>query len=124
MGTVALRSLRYGFATAVALIVLVPVIYAVLGGFRTTGQIAERPVDIPRPWIFDNYSEILRSDTFHEQLRNSAVVAAITLAVVLPCASMAAFVLARFSFAGREAVLFLVGIKDALEDPARLILEI
>ena len=107
-----LRPLRYGFAVAVALVVLVPVIYAVLGGFRTTGQIAARPVDIPRPWIFENYSEILRSDTFHEQLRNSVVVAAITLAVVLPCASMAAFVLARFSFAGREAVymLFAVGL--------------
>jgi len=96
--------MRYVFALAVALVVIVPVLYAVLGGFRTTGQIAARPVDLPHPWVFDNYREILGSDTFWEQVRNSVVVAAVTLALVLPCASCAAFVLARFSFAGREAV--------------------
>jgi raffinose/stachyose/melibiose transport system permease protein len=100
----AARSLRYALAVAVALVVLVPVVYAVLGGFRTTGQIAARPIDLPRPWVFDNYTEILRSDTFWRQVRNSAVVCAITLVVVVPCASGAAFVLARFSFAGREVV--------------------
>jgi raffinose/stachyose/melibiose transport system permease protein len=107
-----LRPLRYGIAIAVALAVLVPVLYAVLGGFRTTGQIADRPVDLPRPWVFDHYREILRSDTFWHQLGYSVLVAGITLAVVLPCASLAAFVLARFSFAGREAIymLFAVGL--------------
>lgn len=107
-----LRPLRYGVAVAVALVVVVPVLYAVLGGFRTTGQIADRPMDLPRPWVFDNYREILGSDTFWHQLGYSALIAAITLAVVLPCASLAAFVLARFDFAGREAVymLFAVGL--------------
>jgi raffinose/stachyose/melibiose transport system permease protein len=100
----AARSVRYALAGAVALVVLVPVVYAVLGGFRTTGQIAARPIDLPRPWVFDNYTEILRSDTFWRQVRNSVVVCAITLVVVVPCASGAAFVLARFSFAGREVV--------------------
>jgi raffinose/stachyose/melibiose transport system permease protein len=106
------RTIRYVFALAVALVVIVPVLYAVLGGFRTTGQIAARPVDLPHPWVFDNYREILGSDTFWEQVRNSVVVAAVTLALVLPCASCAAFVLARFSFAGREAVylFFAIGL--------------
>jgi raffinose/stachyose/melibiose transport system permease protein len=105
-------SLRYAFAVAVALVVLVPVIYAVLGGFRTTGQIAAHPVDLPQPWVFDNYSEILRSDTVWQQVGNSVLIAAVTLAVVLPCSSFAAFVLARFEFAGREAVymFFAIGL--------------
>jgi raffinose/stachyose/melibiose transport system permease protein len=96
----------------VALVVIVPVLYAVLGGFRTTGQIAQSPVGLPAPWVFENYLEILRSGSFWRQLTNSVVIAFITMAIVVPCASMAAFVLARFSFAGREAVyaLFTLGL--------------
>jgi raffinose/stachyose/melibiose transport system permease protein len=106
------RSALYAVALGVLLVVVVPVIYAVLGGFRTTGQISADPVGLPRPWVFDNYREILGSRTFWLQLRNSVLVAAITMAVVVPCASLAAFALARFEFAGREAVyaLFTVGL--------------
>jgi raffinose/stachyose/melibiose transport system permease protein len=94
----------YAIAGGMSLVVLVPVLYAVLGGFRTTGQISADPVDLPDPWVFDNYSTILRSGTFWRQVANSAVVASLTMLVVVPCASLTAFVLARFSFAGRETV--------------------
>jgi len=106
------RSARYAVALGVLAVVVVPVIYAVLGGFRTTGQISADPVGLPRPWVFDNYREILGSATFWRQLRNSVLVAALTMAVVVPCASLAAFALARFEFTGREAVyaLFTVGL--------------
>ena len=106
------RVAMYAIATGVVFAISVPVVYAVLGGFRTTGQLSDRPVGLPDPWVFENYREILASDTFWLQLRNSALVAAITLAIVVPCASMAAFVLARFSFGGREAfyTLFTLGL--------------
>jgi raffinose/stachyose/melibiose transport system permease protein len=106
------RVAMYAIATGVVFVISVPVVYAVLGGFRTTGQLSGRPVGLPDPWVFDNYREILASDTFWLQLRNSVLVAAITLAIVVPCASMAAFVLARFSFGGREAfyTLFTLGL--------------
>jgi len=106
------RSALYAIAIGVVLVIIVPVIYAVLGGFRTTGQISADPVGLPHPWVFDNYIEIIKSATFREQLLNSLVVAAITMAVVVPCGSLAAFALARFSFAGREAVyaLFTLGL--------------
>lgn len=102
----------YAIATVLVFVVSVPVLYAVLGGFRTTGQLSDRPVGLPDPWVFDNYREILASDTFWLQLRNSVLVAIITLAVVVPCSTMAAFVLARFSFRGREAfyALFTLGL--------------
>jgi raffinose/stachyose/melibiose transport system permease protein len=98
------RGAMYAIAIGVVLIVLVPILYAVLGGFRTTGQISARPVDLPHPWVFENYSEIITSGSFWRQVGNSVLIATITMAVVVPCASLAAFVLARFSFRGREAV--------------------
>jgi raffinose/stachyose/melibiose transport system permease protein len=98
------RGAMYAIAIGVVLVVLVPIIYAVLGGFRTTGQISAHPVDLPDPWVFDNYREIITSGSFWRQVGNSVLIAVITMAVVVPCASLAAFVLARFSFRGREAV--------------------
>jgi raffinose/stachyose/melibiose transport system permease protein len=98
------RGAMYAIAIGVVLVVLVPIIYAVLGGFRTTGQISARPVDLPHPWVFENYREIITSESFWRQVGNSVLIAVITMAVVVPCASLAAFVLARFSFRGREAV--------------------
>ena len=102
----------YAIAVGVLLVVIVPVAYAVLGGFRTTGQIADRPVGLPDPWVLDNYRAILAEVRFWRQLGNSVLIAAITMAVVVPCASLAAFVLARYSFRGREAVyaLFTLGL--------------
>jgi raffinose/stachyose/melibiose transport system permease protein len=95
---------KYAVALGVVLVIVVPVLYAVLGGFRTTGQISADPVGLPDPWVLDNYSEILRSPTFWRQVRNSVVIAGITLVVVVPASALAAFVLARFEFAGRELV--------------------
>ena len=66
------RALLYLAAVLVALAILVPLLYAVLGGFRDTGQIGADPVGLPDPWVFSNYSEILGSGTFWRQCRNSA----------------------------------------------------
>ena len=45
----------YVVALVLTAIVLVPIVFVVLGGFRTTGQIAADPVGLPDPWVADNY---------------------------------------------------------------------
>ena len=47
------RRPRYVVALVLAAIVLVPVVYVVLGGFRTTAQIAAEPAGLPHPWVCD-----------------------------------------------------------------------
>jgi raffinose/stachyose/melibiose transport system permease protein len=102
----------YAIAVVLAAIVLVPLIYVVLGGFRTTGQLAAEPVGLPDPWVADNYSEILTSERFWRQVGNSALIAAIATAVVVGCGALAAFALARYDFRGRESfyTLFTLGL--------------
>jgi raffinose/stachyose/melibiose transport system permease protein len=101
--------------TVTAAIVL-PLLYALLGGFKTNGQIAANPAAIlPNPWVFTNYTEVLigeNAPTFWGQLANSVVVAAIAVGLTLVCASHAAFIFARIWFPGREAVytLFVLGL--------------
>jgi raffinose/stachyose/melibiose transport system permease protein len=96
------RSLLYLVALLIAAAILIPIVYAVLGGFRDTGQIGSDPVGLPDPWVMSNYGEILGSGTFWRQLRNSLLIAAIATLLTVPLAALAAYVFARFAFRGRE----------------------
>src|SRR6476659_3623419 len=100
----------------VAAAILLPIVYAVLGGFKSNGQLAASPVSvIPDPWVFDNYADVLwgkNAPTFWGELFNSVLVAIVAVGVTVGCASAAAFVFARIRFRGREAMytLFVFGL--------------
>jgi raffinose/stachyose/melibiose transport system permease protein len=106
------QALAFAVALIVAAIVLVPLVYVVLGGFRSTGQIAAQPVAIPQPWIVRNYTEIVASASFWLQVANSTIIAAVATAVVVSFGALAAFPLSRFEFRGRGALytLFVFGL--------------
>jgi len=103
---------RYVLLLAVAAAIIVPVLFAVIGGFKDTGQIARNPVGLPDPWVVSNYTDALFSPSFWRQLLNSSVVAALSTIVVVLFAALAAFVFARRAFPGREVVytLFTLGL--------------
>jgi raffinose/stachyose/melibiose transport system permease protein len=102
----------YAIALILAAIVLVPLIYVVLGGFRTTGQIAASPVALPHPWVTDNYTSVLTSHAFWRQVFNSALIAAIATVLTVFLGACAAYALSRYQFRGREVVytLFTIGL--------------
>jgi raffinose/stachyose/melibiose transport system permease protein len=102
----------YLVALAVLAVIIIPLMFSVLGGFRTNAQLVANPVGLPNPWIGGNYTSILTSGQFWRQIRNSTVIALLTMAIVLPAASLAAYVIARYTFKGRELVygLFTLGL--------------
>ena len=75
-----------------------PVVYIVLGGFRTNSQITVSPAGLPHPWVFTNYSGVLRSSTFWTEFANSTIVAVVTTAGVVVLGIMVSFALARYQF--------------------------
>ena len=94
----------YVVALLLSVIVLVPIGFVVLGGFRTTGQIAADPVGLPDPWVRHNYVSVITSSAFWRQLGNSMIVAAIATGLVVTVSAMAAYPLSRMQFRGREAL--------------------
>lgn len=95
----------YLVAALLAAIVLVPCLYVVLGGFRTTGQVASDPVALPDPWRTANYSEVLSSSSpFWRQLWNSTLIATLTTGTIVTLGAPVAFALSRIQFRGREAL--------------------
>jgi raffinose/stachyose/melibiose transport system permease protein len=106
----------YGVLIIVAALVLVPIGYAVLGGFKSNGQLVGDPGSvIPDPWVVSNYTDVVfgaSSGAFWQEVINSLIVGVIAVVATVVPASLAAFVFARIAFPGREAMytLFTLGL--------------
>jgi raffinose/stachyose/melibiose transport system permease protein len=102
----------YVIAFVTMAVIVIPLTFSVLGGFRDSRQLSADPVGLPNPWIWENYSTLLQSGAFWRQVWNSTFIALLTVIIVLPAASLSAFVLARYRFRGRELVygLFTLGL--------------
>jgi raffinose/stachyose/melibiose transport system permease protein len=96
--------LTYVLALAVAAVSIAPVLYAILGGFRTTGQLAADPAGLPDPWVWDTYRRVVTQGTFWQSVVNSTIIALATTLGVVALGVCAAFVLARYKFRGREGL--------------------
>ncbi|MEO3744722.1 carbohydrate ABC transporter permease [Plantactinospora sp. B5E13] len=96
--------LTYALALAVAAVSIAPVVYVIIGGFRTTPSIVANPAGLPDPWVWDNYIRVLTQSDFWGQAFNSAVISLGTTLGVVVLGVCAAFVLARYTFRGREAL--------------------
>jgi raffinose/stachyose/melibiose transport system permease protein len=94
----------YFVAIALSAVVLVPIAYVVLSGFRTTGQLAAKPVGMPHPWVIHNYASVITSSAFWRQIGNSVIVATIATVLVVGVSALAAYPLSRMRFRGREAI--------------------
>jgi raffinose/stachyose/melibiose transport system permease protein len=91
---------------------LAPVVYIILGGFRTNAQITTDPAGWPNPWRVGNYLGVLRGGVFWQEVLNSTVIAVCTTAGVVTLGLMTSYILARYRFRGRGAMyaLFAAGL--------------
>jgi len=105
-------SLTYLAALLVVGITVIPLLFTILGGFRTNAQINTSPAGWPSPWTLDNFTAVLSSGVFWHAMGNSAVIAVIATALAVAAGAMAAFALSRYSFKGRESLytLFTIGL--------------
>lgn len=93
---------RYTVLVVVAALVLVPLLVALMGGFRDNDDLMRSPVALPDPFVTSNYTDVLSRASFWRQVLNSVIVMLLTTVVAVSLASAAAFVLARLQFRGRE----------------------
>jgi raffinose/stachyose/melibiose transport system permease protein len=93
-------------------ITIVPLLFVIIGGFRTTAQINAAPAGLPHPWVLANYVAVITSGAFWQELANSALIAVVATVLAVGLGSMVGFALSRYSFRGREAVyaVFTVGL--------------
>ncbi|MEU7614775.1 carbohydrate ABC transporter permease [Micromonospora rifamycinica] len=97
---------------AVGTLIVVPVWFGVIGGFKDNGQLSTNPLGLPDPWVPSNYLDIITAEVFWRNVGNSVFIALASTFVVVAAAAMAAYVFARFAFRGREflVTLFAIGL--------------
>jgi raffinose/stachyose/melibiose transport system permease protein len=103
---------RWGALVALAAVIVIPIGYAALGGFKDNFQITVDPIGLPSPWVTANYTDVLGDPSFWRQVGNSLLIALVATFTVVAFAALAAFVFARRAFPGRELVftLFTLGL--------------
>ena len=93
-------------------LMLAPVAYIILGGFRTNAQITTDPSGFPNPFQVGNYIEVLTGGIFWQEVLNSLIAASATTIGAVTLGLMASYVLARYNFSGRGVLyaLFAAGL--------------
>ena len=101
--------LRYAAIALVLLFTVGPFLWLLSTSLKSADEniFAYPPVLIPQSPTFDNFFRVLDSQPFLLYLKNSALVAVLSVTLNLLLASLAAYPLARIPFKGR-AVLFIV----------------
>ncbi|MFI0443876.1 carbohydrate ABC transporter permease [Actinomadura sp. 6N118] len=96
----------------VGALIVVPLLYGLLSGFKSTSELSTNPFGLPEDWIPENYTGLLGSGSFWRQIFNSTFIAAATALVTVAVSALAAYVFARFAFRGRELVFtfFTIGL--------------
>ncbi|GGP75472.1 carbohydrate ABC transporter permease [Streptomyces melanogenes] len=102
----------YAIVWLVGVVMVTPLLYAVVSGFKSTDQLSRNPFGLPSPWVASNYTDVLASGAFWRMLGASTLIAVGTTVLTVGAAALAAFALARFAFRGRELLftLFTVGL--------------
>lgn len=102
----------YFFSLVLVGICVTPVLYIVLGGFRTNSQITNNPSGLPNPWVLQNYLTVVTSDIFWQEMANSIIVGVCTMIGVVSLGIMVSFVIARYKFRFSKAMyaLFSAGL--------------
>src|SRR5215207_5628030 len=94
--------LQYLVGGLVAILVLIPLLAAVINGFKSNADLVMHPFGLPSTWQWGNYTSVLQSAAFWREVLNSTMVMSATAIGVLVLASMPAFVFSRMTFRGRD----------------------
>jgi raffinose/stachyose/melibiose transport system permease protein len=97
-------SIKYLICSLFALIILVPIVLAAMGGLKTVGQLNMDPIGLPKPLVWDNYLNIFTQSSFIKYFFNSSLIMVFTVFLDIVAAGCAGFALSRFNIKGREVI--------------------
>ncbi|GAA3926458.1 carbohydrate ABC transporter permease [Microbacterium soli] len=91
-----------------ALVVILPMLWTLIGSFKTTKEIFASPFGLPANWNFDNYVSAWVDNEFGLMFLNTVIVVGVSLVAVMILGAMCAYVLARFSLPGSRLIYYLM----------------
>lgn len=97
--------LLVAFMTIIVVFTVYPVLYTLMGSFKTNMELQAGGSFLPEKWMFSNYAKAFREAKFIDYTWNSVVLSAFTMIASVLTSSMAGFVIARHDFAGKKLLL-------------------
>ncbi|MET9560759.1 MULTISPECIES: carbohydrate ABC transporter permease [Streptomyces] len=102
-----LNVFSHGFLILWAIMVVMPLLWAVMTSFKTDKEIFSSPWALPDSLHFDNWSRAWTEANMSDYFLNTIIVVGFSLLGTMLLGSMAAYVLARFEFPGNRFIYFL-----------------
>ncbi|MBE5990151.1 MAG: carbohydrate ABC transporter permease [Paenibacillaceae bacterium] len=99
--------LKWVFLGVMIVFTLYPVIYTVLGSFKTNAELTQGGGFFPSVWHFENYYKAFIQADFTKYTLNSVVVSVSVTILAVATTSLAGFAMARKDFAGKKILLAL-----------------
>jgi len=98
---------KWVFLGIMIVFTLYPVIYTVLGSFKTNAELTQGGGFFPSVWHFENYYKAFIQADFTKYTLNSVVVSISVTILAVTTTSLAGFAMARKDFAGKKILLVL-----------------
>ncbi|MFT4123264.1 MAG: carbohydrate ABC transporter permease [Microbacteriaceae bacterium] len=100
-----------GVVAAIVMAVLVvstlyPMLWLLFGSLKSSGEFYTNTWGLPADWTWTNFADAWQLADLGARFLNTLIVTAGTLVILVPVASMAGYVLAKFSFRGRAPIYY------------------
>ena len=99
--------LKWAFLAAILLFTVYPVLYALLGSFKSNFELTLGGHMLPVKWMLSNYADAFTKGNFGQYTLNSVLVSGILTMLALTTASLAGYVFARREFPGKRLIMSL-----------------
>jgi ABC-type glycerol-3-phosphate transport system permease component len=99
------RILKWIFLLTVILFTVYPVLYALLGSFKSNYELTLGGSIIPKEWLLSNYTTAFSKGRFAVYTLNSVIVAVTTMFFAMTTSSMAGYLFARHKFPGKKLIM-------------------
>ncbi|WP_405487794.1 carbohydrate ABC transporter permease [Streptomyces sp. NBC_00096] len=100
-----LNVFSHGFLAVWGILIVLPLIWLVLGSFKTDVQIGESALSWPANWHFDAFPRAWNKG-IGSYFANTLIVMVFSVPLTMLLGSMAAYVLARYPFRGNRAIYY------------------
>lgn len=95
-----------GFLAVWAILVVLPLLWAALTAFKSDQEIFTSPWSLPTTWRFENFARAWTVGNIGTYFVNSLIVVVCATALVMLLGAMTAYVIARYSFPGRDVLYY------------------
>ena len=102
-------TIAYIFAIVMCLFTVYPIVYTILGSFKTNAELTQGGSFLPSAWHFENYSKAFMENDFLRYGMNSIIVGVGVLVLAVFTTSTAGYVFSRKSFIGKKLIFSLYG---------------